>query len=207
MHCNYNATWLAENNIYNERELLLRIAEGDEQAFGIFFNRYWKTVLNYLERIIKNPETSEEIVVDIFVKIWLTKQKLPEIENVGAYLRTISRNKALDFIKGAAVNKRQRKEYQLNAALYGESFLQDNITDRELKEAYEASILQLSPQRKKVFLMHRDQGMSYKEIADTLKISPTTVKKTMSEAHASIKEYLRLNYGLYSFLCLLLTSK
>lgn len=180
--------------IHNEQQLLQQIAAGDEQAFNTFYSQHWPKVYSYLESIVKSPEAAEELLVDIFVKIWTGRQWLAQVENPGAFLRTAARNKALDFLKITSREKARISTYQADMAMQLAQQPADRITDAELKKIWHDAVSQLSPQRQKIFLMHREEGLSYQEIATQLNISPATVKKTMFLALDSIREFLRNHY-------------
>ena len=77
---------------YTDKELLLKIAEGDQVAFSILFEQYRNRLFTYLFKITKSAETSEEIVLDVFLKIWHGKEAIIEIENIDAFLFKVAHN-------------------------------------------------------------------------------------------------------------------
>ncbi len=83
--------------LYPDKELLLKIAEGDQVAFSVLFEQYRNQLFTYLLKITKSAETSEEIVLDVFLKIWHGKEAIVEIENIEAFLFRVAHNKAIDF--------------------------------------------------------------------------------------------------------------
>lgn len=192
----------------NETQLLYRISRGDEQAFNELYEHYWPKVYAYMESLVKSPETAEELVVDIFVKLWSGREWLEQIQNVGGFLRTAARNKALDFFKTTARKKKLIQAYQTDMAVLASRPVSDHkLMSDETARIWREAISKLSPARQRIFLMHREEGLSYNEIAQQLNISPATVKKTMSIALDSIREFLRTHYkdslaGLLVFLLL-----
>jgi RNA polymerase sigma-70 factor (ECF subfamily) len=185
---------LPSDSIHNENDLLRRIAVGDEQAFTTFYELHWQKVYYYLDAIVKSPEVAEELMTDIFIRLWDMRPTLAQIDNVGGFLRTMCRNKALDFLKITARDKKREQAYRAWLALRQVAGADDRLINDELKAIYQQAVAQLPPQRQKVFLLHREEGLSYKEIAESLHISTATVKKTMSEALESIRVYLHRHW-------------
>lgn len=179
----------------NETQLLFRISRGDEQAFNELYEQYWPRVYGYLESIVKSPEAAEEMVVDIFVKLWSGREWLEQIQNVGGFLRIAARNKALDYLKTTARKKKQMAAYYTDMVMQASRIASDHkVLDAESVKIWQEAVARLSPNRQKVFLMHREEGLSYNEIASLMNISPATVKKTMSVALESIRDFLRTHY-------------
>lgn len=178
-----------------ETQLLHRISSGDEQAFNELYQQYWPRVYAYIESLVKSPEASEEMVIDIFLKLWAGREWLVQIENVGAFLRTTARNKALDFLKVTARKKKLMEAYYSDMKWLAARSVSDHlVTNAETSRIWHEAVARLSPNRQKVFLLHREEGLSYNEIASRLNISPATVKKTMSVALESIRDFLRTHY-------------
>lgn len=178
------------DTLYTDKDLIRRIAKGDEQAFTIFYKRNWHPTYQYLISIVKSTEISEELVADIFVKIWLSRDTLGDIKNPSAYFRQMVKNKALDYLRMISRHKKLEQEYRHHIMLRRLDAPQAPGQEAEIAQLKEKFVSQLSPQRKKVFMMHRDEGLSYSQIAEKLHISITTVKKTMSEALNSLQKAL-----------------
>lgn len=170
--------------------LLHLIAEGDEQAFTELYNKHWSKLYTFLVRMTKSHEIAEELVYDIFTKLWTGRELVREIRNVDAFLSKVAYNKAMSFFRLAATQKKLQKvvlrqmdhQYVDDAA--------NRLLDNEALEILQAAIRQLSPQRRLVFTLSREQGMTHEQIANELNLSTQTVKKTMSKALDSIREFL-----------------
>lgn len=184
--------------ILSEKELLLRVAESDEPAFRQLFNRYHQQLGAHLVRITESAEMAEEIVLDVFLKIWMNRETLPEVRDFRAYLFIVSRNHALNCLKKKAreLALRRRFEKELTNAPAG---------GHAQEEAYytliDNAIDQLPSQQQKVYLLSRHHRLKYSEIAAELHLSRETVKKYLQFAVAFIRSHVRKH--LY-FLCLLL---
>jgi RNA polymerase sigma-70 factor (ECF subfamily) len=177
-----------------EEDLLHRIICGDEGAFAQLFDRYKDKLFAYGRKITKSEEVAEEIVQDVFLKIWTNRKKInPELA-FDAYLFKITKNLALNFLQQAARDKKHWDRLtnyfqQLPERNSTEDFLVSAEYQRMLTEA----VAQLPPRRKLVFSMSRQEGMTHAEIAKALKLSPGTVKIHIIHAVKSIKDYLRIH--------------
>lgn len=167
---------------YEEKELLCRIAEGDEAAFGLLFNAYHQRLGAFIYRLTESFQATEEIVQDVFVKIWLKRAALGEVASFDAYLFAAARNHAFNYLRGLARERNRLADLPAEEA-------PDEVTE-ERHALLDQAIAHLPRQQKNVYLLHRRQGLSHAEIAEQLHVSVETVKKHMSLALRSIRDYL-----------------
>ena len=177
-----------------EEELLNRIIHGDEGAFAQIFDRYKDKLFAYGCKITKSEEVAEEIVQDVFLKIWTNREKINPQLAFDAYLFKITKNLALNFLQQAARDKRSRDRLtDYFRQLPERSPTEDLLVSAEYQQMLTEAVAQLPPRRKLVFSMSRQQGMTHAEIATALKLSPGTVKIHIIHAVKSIKDYLRIH--------------
>ncbi len=184
---------------YNtEQDYLLQnqVSQGDQHAFTILFDRYQPRLFNFIVNLIKSKEVAEELVMDVFLKLWLSRDMISTIENFDGFLFKIAYNKSIDFFRAAAKDKTVAdiiwERIQIPAQSYADAPLLMQEYETKLREAIEL----LPPKRRQVFDMSREEGLSHNEIADTLGISKNTVANTIVEAKQFIKSYLEKHYGL-----------
>lgn len=176
---------------YDERVLLQQIAEGDEHAFSQLYKRYFDKLYNYLMRITKSHQASEEIAVDVFLKLWTGRELIGNINDMNAFLLKVAKNKALDFFRLTARNERIQKIIEQSMDQRMAPGADHQILDKETQQILHDAIQQLSPQRRMVFSLSRIEGLSHDEIAEQLNLTKRTVKNTMVDALKSIKGYLK----------------
>jgi len=171
----------------DEKELLEKVAQGDQRSFNQLFDAYFNVLGAYVLNIVKSIEITEEIVQDVFVKVWLQRSSLTEITNFNNYIFILCRNQTVDQLRKRA------KERVLNIEL--QSFLNQASEHEQLEnpsEAYrkliEDAIDKLPAQARKVYIMSRHDRLKYDEIAKKLDISPETVKKHIQNATYLIKK-------------------
>ncbi len=178
---------------YNEAEVLKRVAEGDESAFRQIFDGYWDTVYGVAMALTKSPDLAEEMAQDIFVRIWVKREKLAAVEKFEGYLFTIARNHIYNEFR-RSIKVEAFTDHLLD---YVEATaLATDTPDRrllcsELEKLVDKAVEQLPPQQRTIYRLSRHQGLSQEEIAHSLHISVHTVKSHMNKALHVIRGYLR----------------
>lgn len=178
---------------YHEQTVLLKLQQGDSDAFLALYNHYHSALYHYILRFVKSPAIAEDVLQDVFLKIWEIKNRINPELSFKAYLYRICRNSVFKLLKKMAVDENLRVEVMQQ--------LTQSVADADLKllwQQYE-SILQtainnLSPQRQKVFRLCREEGKTYEQVANELGISRNTVKEHMVLAMKLIKEHFE-QYG------------
>jgi RNA polymerase sigma-70 factor (ECF subfamily) len=172
--------------IHNESEILSKISAGDARAFTCLFDFYYKHLGQYVYRLTESLDATEEIVQDVFVKIWSGRENLLEIDSFTNYLFIITRNKTYRFLKDKAVahNKRQQYEQQYQEEC---CFQSETSTEEDFSRMMDELIEKLPPRQRKVYELSKINHLKYTEIATQLSISPETVKKHIVAANRFIK--------------------
>lgn len=173
---------------YDEKELIRRTSEGDEKAFSELFHNYHQLLGVHIHRITKSSEITEEIVQDVFVKLWLRRDRLAEIEDLRAYLYVLSKNQALNALKQIAKEKAVIIDVNINL-LEKYPSINDEISDYH--SYIDSAIENLPPQQQLVYLLSRHEQLKYDEIATRMNISRETVKKYLRIATESIKSQIQ----------------
>ncbi|MBN9381928.1 MAG: RNA polymerase sigma-70 factor [Chitinophagaceae bacterium] len=178
---------------YIETELLRKIAEGDEAAFSILFDKYHVRVFDYLVVITKAKEAAEELLMDIFLKLWLGREWITEIKDVEAFLKKVAYNKAIDFIRYTARHKKLQDIIAREVAYTPGQSPVDTLAEKDYQKIIQKAVDGLSPQRRQVYTLSRSHGLTHDEIAHELNLSVSTVKNHSKAALKSIKAFLKEN--------------
>ncbi|KAA2240757.1 RNA polymerase sigma factor [Chitinophaga agrisoli] len=177
--------------LHNERELLRLIAEGNEAAYRRVFDHYWKRLYALGLKMTKSPEQAKDLVQEIFVKLWVHRQLLPQLQHFEGFLFTVARNQVRDFLK-------KRVFQPGNDGYMLEYLTQEPVTPEQVLEGTQAQhavdniIKRLPPQMQKAFLL-RFQGYSHDEIARVMHISKVTSKSYIVRALDYLRKHLAEN--------------
>jgi RNA polymerase sigma-70 factor (ECF subfamily) len=174
---------------HTEKELLEKTANGDERAFRCLFDRYQPKVYSFAMYITRSTYLSEEIVQEVFMKIWITRKGLADIEHFGAYLKTIAKNIASNYLKRLA-HEQLILQKMAEEAPPSEANLENEVIMNELQRILDEAIATLPPQQQKVYLLHRYDNLKQEEIARQMQISYYTVKEHMKKALKTIRTYV-----------------
>ncbi|MEI3801287.1 MULTISPECIES: RNA polymerase sigma-70 factor [unclassified Chitinophaga] len=183
------------DNSYTDEELIQLLQTGNEPAFNLLFERYRDKLYYYLITIVKAPEIAEEIVTDIFVKFWIGKELLHNIRNLESFLHKVAYHKALDFLRTTARHARLQQIYIDRQEPAFQRGADELLIDAECRQLLLQAINQLPPQRKLIYAMSREQGLTHRQIAEALRLSPSTVKNSMVAATRSISDFLRRHHS------------
>lgn len=181
---------------WNDDALLMRrLAAGDEEAFNRLFERHRGKLYDYLVKVTRSAEISEEIVTDVFVKLWIGKELVPEIRQLDAFLHTVAYHKALDFLRTVSRKRRMHKAYLDSFQPEPEKGADELLIDAESLQLFKRAVQTLPPKRKLIYMMSREKGLTHEEIARTLNLSPNTVKNSIVTATRVIGEFLHEHHA------------
>lgn len=192
-----------EINIFSEEQLLNRLSNHDREAFTIIYNTYAKKLFRYAFKVIKSSEIAEDTVHDIFVKLWNNAADLKIETSLQAYLYKSTYFHLLNLLKKGTVQQKFVKEVT-HTTDQSSQCTEENVFYKETLKQVQYAVNSLPPQRKLIFEMGRNQGMSHRQIAQQLQIADSTVNNQIVKALKTIKNHL-LAGGSISMLALLLS--
>ena len=172
------------------------MAKGDENAFAQLFKTYYNLLGSFIMRITESELLTQEIVQDVFLKIWVNRTALAEIDCFKAYLLVVSRNHTLNCLKQIARENNRKKEW-VNSVLRNASNDVEEMDTIDRGSLIDEAVTLLPPQQKKVYTLSRIDGLKQQEIARELNISLETVKKHMVLALRFLKYHIRTNISLF----------
>ncbi len=194
---------MSKYHLSDEKKYILSLQQGSEVAFEVLYRRYQSKLFIYCFGFVKSRDIADDLVQDIFLKIWLKRSLLNPTHSFGAFLFKIAKNAILDYFRHqSAESSFFESFYHRVELLHHQS--EEDIIYADLKKIAEAVIEKLPEQRQKIFKMSREEGMSYDEIAQTLSISPNTVKEQIARSLKFIREQLMLQTDLSLVLILMI---
>ena len=196
---------MCADNFSEERSLILRLIEGDEDAFCELYATYKNRLIYFAMRFLKSREYAEDVFQDAFTVVWQSRRFINPDASFSSYLYTIMRNRILNQLRNAA-NEEKLKESILSQALDYTEDTKREVMLNDLKSLISHALQQLTPRQREIFEMSREAQLSHKEIADKLGISVNTVQEHISTSLKLIRTYLiKYSGSEYVDLLLLLT--
>ncbi len=168
---------MATRKLYDERETLRELADGSESAFVRIFDEYSPKIYRIALKFLDSRESAEEIVQDVFMDIWLRREKIGEVLNFGGYLHGMVRKQVYD-----AYRRKSAFTDVIHELSYREQ--SDNPTERMVQEEEYRKLLhevvnRLPALQKEIFWLAREEGLSHEAIARKLNLSRLAVKAHM----------------------------
>ena len=170
-------------------ELLTRLKNGDMLAFDRVYELYSHKLFSFIFKILKNKAEADDIVQEVFVKIWESRHKIENYKLLNSYIFTIAYNNSIDLIRKRINNTKYLEHLKNSAVINVTPNVISQIEFNELNTQTEKLISNLPERQKQVYLLHREEGLTYPEIAEKLGISKNTVENHMVKA----LKYLRQN--------------
>ncbi|MGX5819079.1 RNA polymerase sigma factor [Chitinophaga lutea] len=181
---------MPSDNLDIEKELLARIADGDQTAFKGIYDKYWDRIYYNALKFVKSPELAQDLAQEIFERIWIKREGLKTVERFDAYLFTVAKHMIYNELQ------RQFIPGKLNEFLY--TYLEDNTTSafqqlelKELQQHVNDAIDSLPPQLRTVFTLSRFEGLTHAQIAVRMNISKVSSQAYVVRALLAIRKYLK----------------
>ena len=172
-----------------ERRYLEALARDDRSAFDALYLKYAAKTEEFLYRMLKDLSEAEDITQDIFLKIWRNRTSIGAVDAFGPYLFRMARNAVYDRFDNRSV----REYYARRASLLPEYELPDSAIDsRDLLLLIRMVVEKMPEQRRRIFRMSREEGLSNDQIAEQLSISRRTVENQISRALAELRKLVKL---------------
>lgn len=170
------------------RELQLQIARCEnEQAFAALFRLLYDRLLRFCIQYVDSREAAEEIVSDVFVKLWNRRRELETVANLEVYLFVAVKNHSLNYLEQFSTFRIAPLDDGL-AQLSAPTDPEKEMEWKEMNHRLDQEVNRLPDQCRKVFRLIRDEGFRYKDVAVILNISPRTVETQLFRAIRRLNE-------------------
>ena len=191
-----------EHKIQEDLSVLKDIIDGNEKSLEILFKKYYSFLVRFSLQIVAKSDAAEDIVQEVFIKLWDKRNSLEGVKNIKAYLFQATKNSSINWVNSP--KNRDTIFHQENIiedGLYLNE-TEEQISFEETQKKIQNALLKLPAKCKEVFMLSREDGKSYKEIAKALSISIKTVENQMGKALKILREEL----GLSLFILFVLSS-
>ncbi|MEO8416411.1 MAG: RNA polymerase sigma-70 factor [Ginsengibacter sp.] len=173
--------------------LVVLLNESDEAAFEKLYFLYSQRLLGYLIKLVKSETIAGELLQDVFVKIWNSRQNVDPNRSFRSYLFRIAENMVVDFFRKAARDKKLR-ETLINNSCKEYSHVEESLFTKENEQILLDVISLLPLRRRQIFQLIKIEGYSYEEVSHLLAISPSTISDHIVKATKFIREHLEASH-------------
>jgi len=179
----------------NEKQLVKQLSEGDEKAFRTLFMRYYAKVRCFINGLLKSEVEAEDLAQDVFVKVWINRAHFAEVNTFGAYLYVLAKNTVFNYIESKRIRKvnldERPFEEEDNETPYEE------LVAKDLQLFVNMVIDSMPSQRRTVYRMSRESGLTNDEIAEKLHLAKKTVENHLNLALKELRNAMSLFVFLY----------
>ena len=173
-------------NSSGDIQLLIALKSGDRSAFEKIYQCYSPRIYLNILKMVKSAEDAQEILQEVFIKIWEKRDLIDPEQSFKAYLFQISRFTVYNFLRKTNLDKKLRAYLSRESSeLY--THIEETIACRESDQFVLNSIEELPPQRKQIYKLCKLEGRSYTEVGKQLGISPSTINDHIVKATRFLK--------------------
>lgn len=173
----------------NEQELLAQLRQGDVRAFDLLYANHSKPLLWKLRKMVKNPDEADELLQDLFVKVWAKREQINIQQSFQGYLYRVAQRMAIDYFRALERRSRLESEVQLQTSELVDD-TESKLQAKETQKLLNAAIALLPEQRRRAFTLCKLEGKSHAEAAELMQISPNTVHNHLVKAVSFVKDYM-----------------
>lgn len=172
-----------------ESDILQELRSGSKTAFDRLYQAYSKTLLWKLRRMVKDEQEADEILQDLFVKVWEKREHIDIKQSFEAYLFRVAERMAIDYFRKLARESKLYEQLKLGSTEVVENTV-ELLAAKETQQLLDQAIAQLPEQRRRAFILCKIEGKSHQEAAELMNISPNTVHNHLVKAVSFVKEHM-----------------
>jgi len=188
---------LSTEYAYNEdNTLFLAIAGGDEAAYTQIFHLYTPRLLPFITKITRDEHLAREVLQETFLRLWMKRDQLPQVERPASWLFRIAANICLTWLRTQATRHRLQDKVEEKQAAQKYSSAVEVLESKEMDLLIRQAVEALPARRQEIYRLSREQGLSHQQIAEQLQLSISTVKNQLGYSIKFIQEYLHHATGL-----------
>lgn len=189
--------------IEDERSLVYRLINGDEDAFCTLYAFYKNRLIYFAMRFLKSREYAEDIFQETFIVVWQSRHFINPDSSFSSYLYTIVRNRVLNCLRDLETQEHLREHILSKSVDYTDN-TNEEVLANDLHRLISHALQLLTPRQREIFTMSREQHMSHREIADALGVSVNTVHESISISLHTLRTYLEKHAITHADIILLL---
>jgi RNA polymerase sigma-70 factor (ECF subfamily) len=190
----------AELNAISDAEIMLRVREGDDSGFDFLIQKYRKPMIHFMFRMVHNQAVAEELAQEVFLRVYRSRQTYRAEARFTTWLYRIATNLGVNYARDTKHERAAQNVYldqpdpetgtTPDVADLTASVEQELVKDERMR-AIRQHVLALPERQRTAVLMHKYQGMDYKQIGEVLKLSESATKSLLFRAYQTLRERLK----------------
>ena len=180
----------------NEELLVKELVQGSQDAFQAIFMHYYPKVHNFVYGLVKSQQDAEDISQEVFSKVWGSRSMFADVRNLGAYLFILSKNTTFNFLEARQIRIERLNEKPFEEEAHDSP--DEDLIAKDLQLLIDMVVANMPPQRKLIYQLSREAGLSNAEIAEKLDLSKKTVENHLNLALKELRKILLYLLILYS---------
>lgn len=186
-----------------DTDLLKLLKKGDIEAFDLIYNHYCHKLHNFVLMYLKQEEDAEEIVQEVFVKIWQSLEKIDVYASFESFLFTIAYNTTMSLLRKRLSETKSREYLKSMQQIDAANEVINEIQFKELNQKVQLLLNNLTPRQKEIYILSREEGLTHQEIAKKLNISTSTVNNHLVNTFKYLKSRIDSSLAVnILFICL-----
>lgn len=181
---------MTEHLLHNEKELFHLIAQGDETAFRTLFDAYREKLFVFAWQLCHSATEAEEVVQDIFLRLWQSRNVLANVEFPRKYIYVMARHRALDLLARIARDQKMMREAWSHLSQPDVNLTEEMLQATETQKLIYDAVATLPEKKQTIFRLSRHDGLTHQQIAEQMNLSVQTVKNILTEILKHIKSFL-----------------
>jgi len=181
---------LDQSQDISDKDLASQIKTGDKNAYRKLFEKYAPRIYNFSLSYLNDENDAEELVQNVFLKIWEKRTSLDSTQNLKAFIFKIAVNTIYDFIRRKNIEHAFKDYARLNYTA-NEDYTWHTIIFEEMKQNLDLLVSQLPEQQQKIFQLSKQEGLNSEEIAKKLNLSKRTVENHLYRAISFLKKHFK----------------
>lgn len=186
--CPYSINTLEIIDVKYQEELLSQLREGAEPAFNALYNAYSRPIWLRILRLVKDKDIADELLQEVFINIWKNRQQIDPEKSFKAFIYTVAQNLVYNYFRKNASDSNLLQNLLLQSPQHYMN-VEQLMEEKELRKLLDDAINQLSPQRKRAFILCKVEGRSYEEASKIMGVSVATINSHITQSLQFLKEY------------------
>lgn len=189
-------------NMIKQEQKLINLKQGDEIAFEELYHFYRERIYLSALQLVKSHELAQEILQDVFMKLWQNRMGIDLTRNFEAYLFKIMRTTSYDYFRKIALDQERMEFLIVQTNKIQTATVENDISYKEAKSHLEEILLQLPEKRREVYRMCKLEGRSHEEVSELLNVSPATINNHIVKASRFVRTHFKPEFYLILFFLL-----